>query len=244
MQRQAFLIGGDYTNPDNALSGIRADILAWKRFLMSSPGGCWHESEIIDLSGLSKIQILEALQEGRSIDYSLVCFSGQGHQTKDRFGFSMTTTMVNDVVEMSERELNPGSRWTLMFFDCCRKGLNDNETVAFPNEALNKSQQRNTRSLFENELLKCESGLVKVFAADDGQAAAADRSFSRVLIEVANGMVGTCRDGVLRINDAVRFASKEMPSLQTPVYLGGRRLHHFPFAVKSQSESLHPLAVS
>ena len=234
MQRRAFLIGGDYKDPDNALPGVRVDILAWKRFLMSSTGGSWYENEIMDLSGQSKAQILEALHGGRSIDYSLVCFSGHGYLAKDRFGFSMTMTLINDAMEMSERELNPASPWTMMVFDCCRKGA-DNEKVAFSKEARNMSYQWNTRPLFEGELLKCERGLVKVFAADEGQAADDDRSFSRVLIEVAKGMVGACQDGILRINDAVRYAQAEMPLQQTPVYMGGRRLHHFPFAVKTQA---------
>ena len=234
MQRRAFLIGGDYKNPDNALPGVRADILAWKWFLMSSPGGWWYENEIMDLSGQSKAQILEALHGGHSIDYSLVCFSGHGYLAKDRFGFSMTMMLINDAIEMSERELNPGSPWTMMVFDCCRKGA-DNEKAAFSNEALNMSYQWNTRPLFESELLKCERGLVKVFAADEGQAADDDRSFSRVLTEVSKLVVGTCQDGVLRIDDAVRHAQAEMPPQQRPIYMGGRRLHHFPFAVKAQT---------
>lgn len=234
MQRRAFLIGGDYASPDNQLPGIRADILAWKHFLMSPIGGNWYENEIMDLSGQDKTQILSDLQTGQAMDYSLVCFSGHGYLTKDRFGFSMTMTLINDDIEMSERELNPGSPWTMIVLDCCRRGA-DNEKVAISNEVLNMSYQRDTRTLFEGELLKCERGLVKVFAADEGQAADDDKSFSRVLIEVANSMVETCRGGVLRINDAVRFAREEMPSQQNPVYMGGRRLHHFPLAVKSQA---------
>lgn len=234
MQRRAFLIGGDYASPDNQLPGIRADILAWKHFLMSPIGGNWYENEIVDLSGNTKSQILDTLQTGRAVDYSLVCFSGHGYLAKDRFGFSKTMTLINDDIEMSERELTPGSPWTMIILDCCRRGA-DNEKVATSNEALNMSYQWNTRPLFESELLKCETGLVKVFAADEGQAADDDRSFSRVLIEVAKGMVGACQDGVLRINDAVRYAGAEMPFQQTPIYMGGRRLHHFPLAVKSQA---------
>ena len=234
MQRRAFLIGGNYQRPDNSLSGVGSDISAWKQYLMSPYGGSWAEDEILDLSGRSKDNIVSMLQVGRTIDYSLVCFSGHGYLTKDRFGFNMTMTLVNDVDEMSERELNPGSPWCMQVFDCCRKGA-ENEKVAFSNEALNKSFQYNTRILFENELLKCERGLVKVFAAGEGEEADDDRSFSRVLMEVSKLMVGTCQDGVLRIDDAVRFAQIEMPPQQTPVYLGGRRLHHFPFAVKAQA---------
>lgn len=234
MQRRAFLIGGNYQKPGNLLLGVGADIVAWKQYLMSPFGGSWAEDEILDLSGSSKDNIVSMLQVGRTVDYSLVCFSGHGYLTKDRLGFNMTMTLINDVDEMSERELNPGSPWCLQIFDCCRKGP-ENEKVGFSNEALNKSVQHDTKMLFENELLKCERGLVKVFAADEGQAAADKKSFSRTLIEIARSAVETCQDGILRINDAVRFAQIEMPPQQTPVYLGGRRLHHFPFAVKNQA---------
>ncbi len=232
MKRQAYLIGGNYQKPGSFLPGIRADIAAWKQYLMSSYGGCWNEDEIIDLSGESKEHIHSALQAGRAVNYSLVCFSGHGYLAKDRFGFNVTMTLIDDAAEMSERELNPGSPWTMMIFDCCRRSL-DQEKVACSNEARNTIPHINTRVLFENEMLKCERGLVKVFAASEGEAADDDRSFSRVLIEVAKSKVGTHGYGVLNISDAVSFAKAEMAmvSKQKPVYLGGRRLHHFPFAV-------------
>lgn len=233
MQRRAFLIGGNYQRPDNSLSGVGSDISAWKQYLMSPYGGSWAEDEILDLSGRSKDNIVSMLQVGRTIDYSLVCFSGHGYLTKDRLGFNMTMTLINDVDEMSERELNPGSPWCMQVFDCCRKGL-ENEKVAFSNEALNASFQHNTRALFENELLKCERGLVTVYAADEGEGAADERSFSRVLMGVSKDKVGASTNGVLHIDEAVRFANAEMPPQQNPVYKGGRRLHHFPFAVMSR----------
>ncbi len=233
MQRRAFLIGGDYKKPGDYLSGISADIAAWKRYLMSSCGGCWTRDEIVDLSGSSKEYISAMLQAGRTVDYSLVCFAGHGYLAKDNWGFNVTKVWINDGVEMSERELNPGSPWCMQIFDCCRKGL-ENEKVAFSNEALNASFQHNTRALFENELLKCERGLVTVYAAGEGEGAADVRSFSRVLMGVSKDKVGASTNGVLHIDEAVRFANAEMPPQQNPVYKGGRRLHHFPFAVMSR----------
>ena len=230
MQRRAFLIGGDYKEPDDFRSGISADIVAWKRYLMSSYGGCWTADEIVDLSGSGKEHISAMLKAGSMVDYSLVCFSGHGYLVKDKWGFNLTKVWINDVVEMSERELNPGSPWCMQIFDCCRKGQ-ENEKIAFSNEALNKSVQYNTRMLFDDEMLRCERGLVKVYAAGEGEEAGNEKSFSRVLMAVSKGKVGAFANGVLHIDDAVRFADDEMPPQQNPVYRGGRRLHHFPFAV-------------
>ncbi len=230
MKRRAFLIGGDYKKPGDYLSGISADIAAWKQYLMSSYGGCWTGDEIVDLSGGSKEYISAVLQAGGMVDYSLVCFSGHGYLAKDKCGFSVTKVWINDVVEMSERELNPGSPWAMMLLDCCRKGP-EHEKIAFANDSLNRSLQCNTRTMFDNELLKCERGLVTVYAADEGEGAADERSFSRVLMGVSKDKVGSSTNGVLHIDEAVRLASEEMPPQQNPVYRGGRRLHHFPFAV-------------
>lgn len=230
MQRRAFLIGGNYKKPANLLSGVSADIGAWKRYLASSYGGCWLEDEIIDLSGCDRGRINAELQVGRTVDYSLICFSGHGYLAKDRFGFGVTMVLIDDDVEMSERELNPGSPRALMIFDCCRK-FEEEKKIAIANESLDMAIPLDTRVLFEDELIKCEKGLVKVFAADVDETADDTRSFSRILMEVAKAQVGSCSNGVLHINDAVRLAGEEMPPQQNPVYMGGRRLHHFPFAV-------------
>lgn len=231
MQRRAFLIGGNYRKPANVLSGVSADIGAWKQYLMSTCGGCWLKDEIIDLSGCDKNLIRDAIQVGRTADYSLFCFSGHGYLAKDRFGFSVTMMLIDDDVEMSERELNPGSPWTMMIFDCCRKS-EEPIKVALANESLNNKSWHNTRAVFDRELLMCEKGLVKVFAADIEESANDERSFSRVLMNVAREQVDNSEGGILRINDAIRLADSEMPPQQNPVYMGGRRLHHFPFAVR------------
>ena len=47
MQRRAFLIGGNYKEPENLLAGVGTDISAWKSYLMSSCGGSWTDDEIV-----------------------------------------------------------------------------------------------------------------------------------------------------------------------------------------------------
>lgn len=229
MKRLAFLIGGTYDNLEDQLPGVAADIRAWKQFLVSPFGGSWMDDEIVDLSGQAKPAILSELRRGVGVDYSIVCFSGHGCLVKDHFGFSTTKVFVNDRDEMLETECNPGSSWCTMVFDCCRRHPVQ-EKVAFANEATELFKSADTRVRFEKELMKCEKGLVKVFAADVGQAAGDEPSFSRMLISTAQDH-DSYSEGVLRINQAVRLAGNAMPKQQTPVYAGGRRLRHFPFAV-------------
>lgn len=229
MKRLAFLIGGTYRASENLLPGVAADIRAWKQFLTSSLGGSWDNDEVIDLSGRSKGEVSQELRRGVEVDYSLVCFSGHGCLVKDQFGFSVTKVFITDQDEMSEYDLNPGSPWCTMVFDCCRAHP-DEEKVAFANEASALSWLGDTSVRFEEEIKKCEKGCVKVYAADEGESAEDKRSFSRVLISVAQHL-DNYSDGVLRIDKAVLLAGEAMPAQQNPVYGGGRRLRHFPFAV-------------
>lgn len=236
MKRLAFLIGGTYRASENLLPGVTADIRAWKQFLTSPFGGSWDAEEVIDLSGQDKPAVSQELRRGAVVDYSIVCFSGHGCLVKDRFGFSVTKVLITDQDEMLEYDLNPGSPWCTMVFDCCRAHP-DEEKVAIANEASALSLLGNTRVRFEEELKKCEKGCVKVYAADEGESAEDKRSFSRVLISVAQDL-GNYSDGVLRIDQAVRLVGEAMPPQQNPVYGGGRRLRHFPFAVLPKSRFL------
>ena len=229
MRRLAFLIGGDYESFDYLAPGVREDIADWKQYLSSPYGGHWSSCEILDLSGLSKREIKSGLQLGCKADFSIVCFSGHGYLKKDQFDFSETMVLINDDEEMSE-----SSPRTMMIIDCCRE-TQDDGVAPLQNEACNLSYQYDTKSLYEHELLKCEKGLVRVFAAAEGESAADARSFSRTLMKVARSVVKESRNGILRINEAVRLAADRMPMQQNPIYQGGRRLHHFPFAINPLS---------
>lgn len=238
MKRIAFLIGGSYASLEKPLAGVALDVQAWKDYLSSPCGGCWAPDEIVDLSGKDRKQILLTLIT-EVADYALVCFSGHGYLTQDRFGFDVTMAKINDMEAMSERELNPGSPWCMQIFDCCRKSIVESAESGFVIEkTASFSDYFSTRKKFDRELLRCEKGLVKVFATGVGRSAADKKSFSRVLLETAKETIGNCQDGVLRINDAVRLANAELPSQQTPVYMGGRRLRHFPFAVSLKAVNL------
>lgn len=229
MKRLAFLIGGTYRASANRLSSVEEDIRAWRKFLTSPCGGSWTNGEIIDLSGKARNVIATEIRRGGDADYSLVCFSGRGRLVKDRFGFSTTKLFVNDRDEMMEDECNPGSPWCTMVFDCSLKRL-AKEKAALSGKMPGVSFPEDARVRFEEELLKCETGLVVACFADAGGTTANKRSFSQALLSVVRKRE-SYSDGVLRIDQAVRLAGNAMPKRHAPVYEGGRRVRHFPFAL-------------
>lgn len=230
-KRQALLIGGRYRRP---LAGVSADIDAWGTFLCSSMGGCWRDDEVRDLSSWTVDDIRAAIKSARDNFYTMVIFAGHGEVRKDQYGFLRTYAWLNDDVAMSEHELNPGSERATLIMDCCRKVqlqlINESmEKYALDELVLNGVD---TRKVYENELDMCETGFVKVYAADIGQSATDDESFSRTLIEgLRDAYVHGNMGRVVNIRDAVNLAGRILPPQQTPVYNGGRRLKHYPFAI-------------
>lgn len=231
-KRKAFLIGGRYQEP---LRGVSLDIEAWKMYLSSSMGGCWHEKdEIVDLSRSGKDDILAAIKGAGENFYNIVIFSGHGEVCPDSYGFLRTHVMLDDNTTVSELDLNPGSSRALLIMDCCRKVetrlMNESsESIAMDELALNGVD---TRRVYEQLLENCETGLVKVYAAAVGQSASDEESFSRTLIAGLRDAYMSGRMGrSVNIRDAVSLTNQILPVQQTPMYNGGRRRNHYPFAI-------------
>lgn len=229
MVRKAILIGGDYK--DEPLDGVRKDLNAWRSYLRSSVGGCWRDDEIQVVKCVDKKLVEEAVDSARSADYAIVCFSGHGDIVKDRFGFSCTRAYLNDSLTITEDELNPGSARCALFLDCCRHPVEKEYAVPSLDSLTESfSLRKDTRQIFDDAVARCEKGFIKVYAAAWDESADDDKSFTRTLIGVAEEWART-ETGVLTLKDAVPLASAELDWQQNPVYAGGRRLGHFPFAV-------------
>lgn len=230
MTRRAYLIGGRYS--EDRLEGVCADIDAWKEFLQSPIGGSWRQDEIVDLSGQGATSVCATLRSGRLVDYSFVCFSGHGRAELDPDGYSTTFVWVNDGEEVPEYDLNPGSARCTMLFDCCRRLPKEPSLESFSMDVAIDMAQYDTHAVFNRALLACEKGLVRIYGTELDHGAADEKSFTRMMIKYSKAAVESCEDGVLRLPDAVRGAKKWLDEQQTPVYRGGRRLGHFPFAIK------------
>ena len=230
MKRTAFIIGGNYCKK---LKGVEEEVAAWKQFLMSSLGGCWEEDEVVNLSGKDKPSVLAEISKAKDDFYTMILFSGHGDVVKDRLGFPRTHIYLNDYEMVSELEMNPKNPRVTMVLDCCRRERKiigeSMEEFAVDEFLLNGVD---TRQSYEAAIAECEMGCVKVYAAALGQQAADEDSFTRTMLACAKEYyVRGMSSNVLTVKDAVELANTELPPQQTPVYNGGRRLHHFPFAV-------------
>lgn len=246
LKRRAILIGGDDVESEpyrrTPSQGVKADIRAWKEFLLSDLGGDWEDNEILELTDVTADDVKVAVGDAGHSDFSLVAFSGHGSLRKDKWGFDETIMVLKDGQAISERELNTGSPWCVAIMDCCRNHPEGAQTATgFSKKAQMESLRASTRELYDEAILRSERGFVKVYSADVGQSAADKNSFTRHLIETAEEEIGNCSDGILTFRDAVRLTAPKMQPLVdedgllkqwNPVYDGGRRRGHFPFAVK------------
>lgn len=238
--RKAVLIGGHDEHSDEPSDGVVNDLAAWRSHLTSSLGGNWYDSEIHEVTNGKKEDIAAELNWAKRSDISLLCFSGHGYLHKNEDGVIVTKMMISDNLVLSERDLNVGTRWCMAIMDCCRRFPTQPEgsTEDLLLKEFCKRSDQNTRLMYERAFRKCEYGFVKVYSADENEAAGDEISFTRELIKMANNSIGNSANGILNIRDAVKlvgtvFYGSGIDEQQHPVYRGGRRLGHFPFAVRS-----------
>jgi hypothetical protein len=203
---------------------------AWDRFLRSNLGGAWSSQEIMRSSSGKREAILAEIHHVKEVDYSLLIFVGRGEFRKADLPWPEAHILLNDGSVLSETEINPGTPRCTLIFDWSVQGDND---VAVGNDCSGERSDE-SRAVFERAMETAEAGLVKICASVSGEGSIKGQSFSSQLFSVAQRWAET-NDGALSLQKAVSLvdatANKLHPALKTE-YQGGRRLHHFPFAVR------------
>ena len=240
MNRKAIIIGSNY---DSTLSGVKADIVEWKKFLLSPIGGAWNPDELIILKDARTVdEVITAIKSAENTDYAFIAFSGHGgiyKREQNWLGILETFICLDKNEILSEYYLNPGpscKRCTILL-DCCRTSMPDVNKfikIAFAQENCDDELKKCYRNLFDKQLDLSDMGCVKIYATGIGYGAEDENSFSRNLIESAKLHMKSNQCSTLYLNDAVYIASEAMTDInpqQIPQYVGGRRNRHFPFAV-------------
>lgn len=237
MKRKALIIG---SSPDNdPLWGVKRDVDSWKNYLVSIAGGAWDESselEVLEEPTVDELLKAKAAMEGA--DFGLIVFIGHGYVEDDSMGNPETFFILNDDEVISERKVNPRTPWFLSVMDCCRKYEQIEESVQIKKSASLEDAAAAVlaRSLYELAISQAEKGWVKMYAADLGQSASDDVSFSHILIQESVKW-SERHAGVLDTKTAFDFVFKRFEQInpqQQPVHRAGRRNRHFPFAIGSR----------
>lgn len=234
MNRRAILIGA--SPPSDPLRYVTADIRLWGDFLRSPEGGAWEASEIIDATYLNKSSLLKELERARHIDFTIVVFAGHGYTVQTELPWTEINLILGTGETILERELNSKSPRCCMILDCCRARGDNIEVVSERLKAASLKEIYETmlaRAAYINALSQTEKGAVTVYSTGDNTTAADWKSFSQHVIHSAKTWTHNQR-GILTIKDAVQIGAAELIKThpqQHAEYHGGRRLHHFPFAV-------------
>lgn len=239
MDRRAILIEASEVPGQSILKGAKLDPKIFEDFLISKAGGNWYSTEITILRNPTVAEVKSKIAAARIADYSFVSFSGHGYHAKGK-SVDETRIMLKNG-ELSAFELNTGSDRVTVVVDACRNVhlLQRSITANLQLSAI-ASDMPSTRSLFDQEVQKCERGAIFMYSCDLNEAATEYSNgglFTNSLVDFAetwslkqSGSGGK----VLSTKDAFAGASivttKKMPQ-QNPQYEPGRRLGHFPFSV-------------
>lgn len=212
------------------------DSKAFLSFLLSKLGGAWREAEVVHQDNPTKSEVIAEIRKSETADYFLLFFAGHGKAVKGELPWSEMRLDLGSGETISERELNPGSARCVFILDCSHGFLESDDEKPLVTSAYfsNQEEDEDYRSVYEDELLSAESGVVKALVESDCLAHGS-HSFTQHLLKEINIWTGTNK-GALPLANAVSLAGKSMkqenPKVRQPEYRGGRRLRDFPIAVR------------
>lgn len=242
LKRKALLIGGqDPSQNLGIMSGIHADIECLSEFLQTPLGGAWqnHEIKILDFSiqdiGVSDLQL--SISNLETVDYAIIAYFGHGYTTKDEYGFPQTILEIAPDIHFSAKDLRITKK-TLLLLDCCRTMFTEQmikEASNFSFHAGIVSPQ--ARTLYDRMIEISERGVISIFSTQNNHAASGTHTFTQALVQACQYWGATRKTNELHCLTTKEAFQLALPILhantpeQHPEYQGGRRMHHFPFAI-------------
>lgn len=246
LRRRAILIGcaGDPYDDDH-LPGVRVDLRAYRRLLLSDEGGAWDDSEIVMLNNPKWGRAAVDLLGGEAYDYTLVSFAGHGGFDPYR---NVTQVLFADGQAVDLGMLRTGSARELIITDSCRtlpEGLPERriKVGAHFGYEPNGRRRMSCRMAYDAAILRAETGTSFMLACSVGEGAdeTADGGgeFTQSLVGACEAWAGRADPNrpaaqILDVLEGFRRAREILVMnrvRQTPV-LRGRRQRHFPLAVR------------
>ena len=186
------------------------------------------------------MSLLLNLRFAKSKDYVFIAFSGHGYHVKGR-DVDQTKICLAGKDEVFVSQLNCGAPKMTLVIDSCRQVFHTDEMFedSYAADSLSKSMRfmdrKAHRDLYDQEVELAPRGIEILYSCDFDESAGESTSggyFTQGLIRSAG--YNNNRNGVLSVEKAFEMAKhyvKIKSIQQNPVFEGGRRIKHFPFAV-------------
>jgi hypothetical protein len=240
MKRTALLIEASQVAGLSDLPGARKDIEDWGYFLKSPLGGAWEKDEIMVLNTPTKSLLEVYLSIVRKNDYVFIAFSGHGYHAKAK-NIDETRICLAGKEELSVNFLNCGAPKITIVVDACREVhyLKEDLSAVFAMDELSKrmlcADKEKYRKLYDEQIEQAPTGAEYLYSCNLNESAGESSQggyFTQALLRC--GEKFDKNNSVYTVHDAfwcayVRLSNKA--SQQNPVFEGGRRLTHYPFAV-------------
>lgn len=249
MKRRAILIEAANIKGSAYIPGAEADVRNYQQYLTSKVGGFWYDHELVVLSKPSRARIYSEIANAEmEAEYLFLSFSGHGYMKRQptntflvRTEKERTMLCINDTEELSLGEINPKIK-NFVIADSCR-GL---EKIEEAKEILKSAMERMmvlsesmARTLFDKAISAAEAGQILAYSCSVNEAAGEDKNkggyFSAAMMECGISISKSGSQRAITTDEVFTCAFREVKRLsaqQNPEYSPGRRMRHFPFAVK------------
>ncbi len=248
MKRRAILIEASDVKGQDDLPGARVDIKNYTQYLTSQAGGNWYPYELVTLNKPSWSALNAEIKKAElEAEYLFISFSGHGYMKRPPVGAFLTPSetdltilCLNDTQEISLSQINPTIK-NFVIADSCRqlekiiKAARIQDMMMFAES----SSADLARLIFDNAIKEAGTGQIIAYSCGVNETAGEDPNrggyFSAAMMECGFNFSNAGQRRAITTDQVFECAYRNVKALaaqQNPKYLPGRRLTHFPFAVK------------
>ncbi len=232
MNRKAFIFGAPNKVYDDA--DVCSDLGVMAEFLHSPVGGAWGLDEVVSEMGVTRAKVERAINDTRKTDYVFMYIAGYGELVKRGLPWPELVVRLTDGQEMTSGEFSPETPHRTFFWECGHSHrLGNAGSVDVNSPLLSVDGGVSQRTRFFDAFRGAEQGLIEVLGSSKRSTSLNDLSFTKQMIYESQSWAMKNK-GILDLGGAVDLVTRAFAVRKIqdqPMYRGGRRLKHYPFAL-------------